>query len=477
MEEILVLGLDGLDGNLVNSFSENLQYLDGISRNQFESILPPITNPAWPCSFTGKRPERFDRFDFQSIDHGKYDFTPRKNDVYSPDGFWNFTDSKVVMSDVPGMDVQEIDGCVVGGLFDVSEESTYPSTLSSEMQEELGDYQVEPLTNYDSEEDRRDMAFEFFEKRKRVLNYLLENKDADVYFQVFRLPDTMMHHSDNDEQMRKAYRKCDEYLGELMERDDLSIIVVSDHGAVKATKRFSINTWLKKNGYLKQKEGSEKSFFEKLAFKVGEVAERAGFRDYLVWLNEKYSEYRGEAFVQGNLALDSVEWRNTEAFSYMTGVCGYAGIWINDDRFPNPAVDDRQAKKEEIKEELEKHELVDEVMLKEKAFVEDAESFPDLVVDFAHKVKNDSDIKPDVTGKISSYMHRKEGFLGVHGPDLELNEENGELIDLAPTILHYLGEEIPEEMDGKVMDIFDDDSEPGQRDPEYTSSDIAGIDI
>ncbi|MFB6193361.1 MAG: alkaline phosphatase family protein [Candidatus Nanohaloarchaea archaeon] len=74
-----------------------------------------------------------------------------------------------------------------------------------------------------------------------------------MYFQVFRLPDTMMHHCSSDKDLLKAYKRCDEMLGELMEREDLEIIVLSDHGAVKATRRFSVNTWLEENGYLETK--------------------------------------------------------------------------------------------------------------------------------------------------------------------------------------------------------------------------------
>ncbi|MFB6203658.1 MAG: alkaline phosphatase family protein [Candidatus Nanohaloarchaea archaeon] len=479
--KIAILGLDGLDRYFVEDRLEDLgafrELMEEDRTGFLESTLPPITAPAWACSFTGKRPERLDRFDFQVLDFDTYEFDPVSDSEYWYQEFWHFMDGRAAIADVPGFEIRDIDGWAVQGLFDMTEETTYPPELAGEMSEDLDDFLIEGLESFSSEEDRRDAAFEFFEKRRKVLDWLIDNKDADVYFQVFRLPDTMMHHCDNDDQMLEAYRRCDEYVGELMDRDDVNLIVLSDHGAVKATRRFSVNTWLKENGYLEQREGEERSALKDLAFEVAEFAERFGLRDYVVRANELWKSFTGENFVERNLELDSVDWENTQAFSYMTGVCAYSGIWINDQRFAEPGTDDREEVKQSIRDEMSDHPLVEEVLTKEEAFEEQPEKFPDLVAVLKDKVKNDSDIKPDVTGKISSYMHRKQGFIGVHGPDLEMNEDDAELIDLAPTVLHYFGEEIPDDMDGKVMDIFAGGSGPAEREPERESSEVADLDI
>ncbi len=50
-------------------------------------------------------------------------------------------------------------------------------------------------------------------------------------------------------------------------------------------------------------------------------------------------------------------------------------------------------------------------------------------------------------------MHRREGIFIAAGPGIktgvELPEEN--IVDLAPTILHLLGEPVPRVMDGRVL--------------------------
>jgi predicted AlkP superfamily phosphohydrolase/phosphomutase len=49
--------------------------------------------------------------------------------------------------------------------------------------------------------------------------------------------------------------------------------------------------------------------------------------------------------------------------------------------------------------------------------------------------------------------HRMDGMLIAHGPNIRKGHraEGAHLIDLAPTVLHIMGEKIPRDMDGKVM--------------------------
>ena len=50
-----------------------------------------------------------------------------------------------------------------------------------------------------------------------------------------------------------------------------------------------------------------------------------------------------------------------------------------------------------------------------------------------------------------------EGILMARGPWVKQGQtlHGAQIMDLAPTILHYLGVPVPAEMDGQVLDIFD----------------------
>lgn len=485
-KSLLLLGLDGLDLQFIERNRDELSNLSGLidsgKAGELDSILPPVTMPAWGCSFSGREPESVDHFDMQIIgqdDAGQflYSFTPKNVEKFRGKGFWNNSDSKMAILDVPCAPVEKMNGYMMGGPFNVSKSQTYPEELNRELEQNIGDVDVD-LSG--SEEETRKNAFEKFERRKKTLNYFLDNKEASVYFYVFRVTDTLMHHCSNDEQLLKAYKVCDEYLAELIERD-LDIIVFSDHGAVKTTESYSINTWFRDNDYLEMRESEESGkapIWKKPFLKAGEKALKLGFKDQLVWLNNKYREFTGVEFKDtSNFDLDSVNWENTEAFSYMIATCRYAGVWVNDDRFPEPAVVDIQAKKEELKQKIERIDKVEEVLLKENAFKVDAPTFPDLVIVYEEGVEQDNQLRDTPVSEINTYMHRKEGFIGTYGGIFEGIDEDADLIDIAPTVLHYLGDDIPEEMDGKVIDIFAEDSEPGKREPERFSEEVSGLDF
>jgi arylsulfatase A-like enzyme len=59
----------------------------------------------------------------------------------------------------------------------------------------------------------------------------------------------------------------------------------------------------------------------------------------------------------------------------------------------------------------------------------------------------------------------------ARGPDIRMGEwiSGASITDLAPTFLHLMGLDIPEDIDGKVLlGLFRKDSEPRQRRVSYT---------
>ena len=74
-----------------------------------------------------------------------------------------------------------------------------------------------------------------------------------------------------------------------------------------------------------------------------------------------------------------------------------------------------------------------------------------------------------------SGYHVPEGLFVAYGPDVKKSGEKLEglrIYDIAPTILHLFGLPIPEDMDGRVLtEIFEEDSEPGQREVVYQEID------
>ncbi|MBC5792923.1 MAG: alkaline phosphatase family protein [Nanohaloarchaea archaeon] len=468
-----IIGMDGMDKQIVEENIEEFPNLSELTITGLESVTPPITVPAWACSFSGLNPDKLETFDFQMVDVKTYEFSPANHEFLQKKGFWNYWNDSSTIFSIPGTETPKLDGYSLGGFFDLENLETHPESLRDEIEEEIGEIEITNMFDLNSEKERREAAYHNFEVRKKIFDLLLE-KNSDVYFPVFRLPDTMMHHTDSEKHMVESYREVDSFVGELRDKmsEDDNLLIVSDHGAVKAKRRFFINTWLKQNGFAKQKEGEENSFLDDLAMKLGDIGQRLGFRDLLVKLNNLAQEKAGKNFApRKTKALDSMAWQETEAFSYMTGVCAYAGIWINDERFSKGVVENTQEKKQEIASELEKRKEVNKVRFREEVYEEDIEKFPDLIVEFYEDTKAALGFHPEVTASVSSYMHRKEGVLMAEGSNIVDSDEEAELIDLAPTLLHLHDYPVPNHMDGEVLEMVK------KGDVEKEVSEVAGLDI
>lgn len=104
-----------------------------------------------------------------------------------------------------------------------------------------------------------------------------------------------------------AYLRMDPVLGHLRERmgDDITLIVMSDHGFAPFRRKFSLNTWLLENGYLHLHPEASRE----------EPKGAPGHKD--VFLHGKFEAGNGEI-------VDTVDWENTIAYGM-----GFNGLYLN----------------------------------------------------------------------------------------------------------------------------------------------------
>lgn len=458
----IVLGMDGMDKQIVEENIDEFPNLSKLNVHGLDSVYPPITIPAWPCAFSGLEPDKLGVFDFQEIDYEDYSFSFVDNSRFSDEAFWDHLDEKAAIIGVPGADTQEINGFSIGDLFYSESLNTYPESLKEELKEQVDDIELERIGDPSTEKGKRKAAMRNFERRKKIFNHLLE-KDVGVIFTVFRLTDTIMHHCDTENEMVEAYSRVDRFIGGLIdsidEEDDL--LIVSDHGAARAEKRFYINRFLEEEGFLERNVEKEDGGWDRLILKAGEVAQRLGLRDFVVSLNNLIGEKTGKSFSPSKSdVMASIDFESTRAFSFMTGVSHYAGVWINDDRFTRGIVDNSEEVIQSVQNSLEERSEVKQVFRKEELYDNRVNEFPDLVVEFYDRVKASFGFHPQVTSKVATYIHRKEGVL-MHNKESSKSREDYDckLVDLAPTILNLQENRIPEDLDGKAIGFLSEESE------------------
>ncbi len=121
-----------------------------------------------------------------------------------------------------------------------------------------------------TDEEFRQQADYVLAERMNLLEYALDHYDDGFLFFYFSSTDLQSHmfwwDSDDEHPVRSAdgarwshgvvedlYKRIDSIVGDLMERyaGQATIIVMSDHGFANFSRQFNLNTWLRKNGYIR----------------------------------------------------------------------------------------------------------------------------------------------------------------------------------------------------------------------------------
>ncbi len=244
---------------------------------ELESVVPPITIPAWACAMSGKSPGRL----------AIYGMRNRKDTTY--EGLSIATSASVKEAQVwdelgrrglkslligvpPAYPPRPLDGWRVSCFLTPpsAQTFTYPDGLASELQNELGDdeYMFDiPNFREQGEDVVLDQVFRMTERRFKVARRLAKTKPWDFFMLVEMGPDRLhhvfWHHVDPahpkhepgnpfEAAFRDYYRQLDREVGSLVEAlpEDAPVIVMSDHGARPMAGGVCFNEWLAREGYL-----------------------------------------------------------------------------------------------------------------------------------------------------------------------------------------------------------------------------------
>jgi predicted AlkP superfamily phosphohydrolase/phosphomutase len=487
---VLVIGLDGASFELLGPWMDegllpNLSALvaRGVSGG-LESVIPPLTPPAWTSAVTGVNPGR----------HGVLNFArPRFGgqlvDFYSAldrraPALWDYLGAVGKRSIVLHLPATHpplaLDGLLVAGIpvTDLRTDCTYPKTLKQDLVDAIPGYKLFPNT-LRLREDRslyfRDTVDTLKAHGEEAL-HLMRREPWDLFFTLWQVGDSLMHffwrdmdgRTGNEERrhyIRDYYREVDVALGRVVEAagPETHVVVMSDHGHTGVYGAVYVNKWLSDNKYLRIRV-STRDAIEMIAKKIQrKLGKKIGFK-------KKYDPEGDQGLQIAARMLEKLEkgidWANTLAHAEPPGY-----IWINaKDRYPRGVVEPGEEYlrvREEIKEGLEElvdpatgERVLDRIVTREEAFagpgMVDA---PDLVVtckpgfitDYA--VRKNFVVGPSQGARFSGY-HVMRGMLAMAGPDVRSSEtvEDARIVDIAPTVLHLLGLPAQPDHDGVVLE-------------------------
>ncbi len=504
-----VFGLDGVTFDLLQPWLDegrlpNLaKMLDEGVQGSLRSTIPPVSASAWASFATGTNPGQHGLVDFTYPAQDGYEIQISNGRTRAVPALWEIVGSAGGEVGVVSMPMtyppQPLNGFMLCSFLTPGEDSRY--TYPQDLQEEITD-KVGPFPLHMSEKGRGKDPRTFvravkqmeIDRAKAVL-YLMQNRPWDLFLYVFETTDNLQHevwhlldetHPLHDPQMAASvmpdildyYETIDRLLGEMIALvpDDALKVVLSDHGFGPFHKFFHINNWLADRGWLKFKR-TPLSLVKRAGFKLGVTPINA-----LKWitrlrlggLRKNVKRGRGGNMLRRLfLSFHDVDWARTKAFS----VGNFGQVYLNvqgERQLGTVTAAEYENLRDEIitaakqfRDPVDGSQVVPVVYKREDVFHGiSAGRLPDLVlhtdrakyVSFGHADFGSNKIVEPSTGQTGH--HHMVGIVGINGPGALSGKRLAEasLLDLAPTILHYMGLPVPDYMDGRVLnDAFSDE--------------------
>ena len=498
----------GLLPNLAKMVSEG-------ASGPLESAMPPLTPPSWTSFMTGKNPGKHGIFNFLEAQPGSYAMRYSNAGSRRSASVWRMLSDAgftVGSINVPfTFPPEKLSGFQISGLDTPSEESAFihPPELRGELESAFGPIEMDNLhLGFMNNEERRAQVLAKMaaldEQWTRIGLHLLEKHPADVMMLTYMSIDTVQHHfwqymdaghylhdaraaQRFGDAIKQVYIRLDEGLGRIAARlpADATVFVVSDHGGGPTSdRRVFLNRYLAQLGLLKYREETY-SLTGKI--KNGLL----GFADRLIRGTLSSSQKKKLAgrfpalrakFEGAATSFANIDWSRTKAYcSEMLASPPSISINLKGAK-PEGIVEPSEyealrelliAKLGELRDPRDGVSVIPRIYKREELFHGPlAEEAPDLVLDWwsegafqtGQSLPKDGN-QPAVeicerkpaSGPEWGGTHRLQGVLMVKGPAIKkgASVQGARLIDMAPTLLHLLGQKIDPDMDGRVLvDMF-----------------------
>jgi len=454
VKRAMIIGLDCAEPSLVlGRFRDQLPTLSALADagayGRLESVVPPITVPAWSCMMSSRTPGDLGIYGFRNRADHSYDglFIANGAAVKEP-RLWDIVGRRGMRSIVLGVPgtfpVRPLNGVMVSCFLTPSTQSqyTFPPALRNEVEDVVGEYLFD-CTEFRTE-DKDDLLrqiYEMTDKRFALADHFLSTKPWELFAMV-EMGTDRIHHGfwkDMDAAHRKhvpggAYEQAildyhvhvDGLLANLLRHadDETAVLVVSDHGAKRMDGGIRINEWLRQECLLELQREPEG---------------RSSTRDC------------------------GIDWSRTKVWAE-GGY--YSRVFLNvEGREPEgtiPAADYERFRDELIERisaipDDQGRPIPTRVFRPEDVYPEIKGVAPDLIVHFGDLYWRavgtvggdegiytfDNDTGPDDAN------HAQHGMFILRAPGVEPGlREGAHLLDVAPTVLELLGQPVPPAMRG-----------------------------
>jgi predicted AlkP superfamily phosphohydrolase/phosphomutase len=340
-----------------------------------------------------------------------------------------------------------------------------PASLSADLYERLGPYRTLGWAEatWPLNEDRidektfMDDLYRAFDDRAQVILQRIDAKQWDLLVGVIESTDRVQHmmwrlidptHPMYDKALaakfgdaiERVYRKCDEFIGEVVSRIDPAtpVLIVSDHGFHSFRQSVNLNTWLVQEGFMAiqgQQPGEKKL---------------------------------KDLFGGGGTFWENVDWSRTKAYAMGLGqiyvnLKGREGHGIVSPDESNSVQDALVGRLLTMTDPMTGAKMVDAVYKRDDvykgSFVKNASELQVGLAD-GYRVSWQSTLGGSPPGLVYPNMKKWSGDHGSYDykqtsgtliSSRQVGSEPIDIMDIAPTVLRYFGVPIPPDIDGKPI--------------------------
>lgn len=517
--KVLVIGLDGATFDLIKPWADQgflptlRHLLDAGAHGSLRSTLPPMTGPAWTSFATGVNPGKHRLYDWIAREPQSYHFTPvtaldcRAPTIYS---LLSQNDRRVCTLNIPmTYPPLPVNGLMVAGLpAPVANQSiTYPPELYDEIINAVGEYILYP----DPGQAYSDSGIDAFlarlykttEVRMRTLAYLRQREAWDFTMVVLNGTDTICHalwkfmdqrHPLHDparfarygHAIRDYYQAVDGYLAPIVATlpADTTLVLMSDHGFGPFHKFIHVNNWLLQEQFM--------ALQPSVLTRLKAALFRRGFSPMNVYdtlmrfglgaLKREVVRGQGQGLLKTFfLSFADVDWSRTQAYSL--GNVGQIRINLagrEPQGIVQPGADYEQVRDQimarltTLRDPETGEAVVESIYRREEIYSGDhLDAAADIIFlprrleyfGFGEYEFGSHAIIEAMKRGISG-THRMNGIFLAYGGAIRPGAQtaDAQLVDLAPTILHLMGETAPAHMDGRVLtEVLHSDFQPVRR--------------
>ena len=509
-QKVFIISLDGATFDVLRPLARQ-GYLPNLAKMMseglaadLESIIPPVTAPAWTSFMTGKTPGKHGIFDFTRFDPSDRATKLNNAQHIRSKTLWQILSDKgkrVIVLNLPyTYPPSEINGVMVSGWDAPSLQAdfTHPKELRQEIFEKIPDYgSTLDLSLWNFLPTKSDQQFdEFVNKLLRsfqqgleLASFVLREQEWDVCMVHFQQTDWIQHklwsfieeacaNGENKdsrvEKVRECYREFDRMVGILLSEVECKpfTIILSDHGFGRHLGAISPNYFLRQWGYFHLVDRTEtrlRDVFRKSRFKVARKAYDSAARiKHSIFDGRKSKKFKS----WGELANETIpqqksmiDWNRTkvaavegsETAHLFVNVVGRGSVGIVQpgDEYES-LISDLVTRFRDLRHPQTGAKLLARVARGSEIYpVSDPDVLlPDIVLipQEGYGVSfSVSGAPPEISNEGS---HRHNGVLMMQGAGLNIpaNGFHPNLIDIAPTVLHLLGLPVPADMDGRVLE-------------------------